>query len=348
MKAVVLENKGVITYQDVPTPTPSKGHLLLKVKAASICGSDVSRYAKGHRVYPLILGHEVAGMITAVGEDVSDDLLGKHAAIIPLIPCFHCMECQRGYYSACHNYSFIGSRQSGGFAEYVEIPEQNALILPDALPLESAALIEPSTVARHILDLGNFQPGQTAVVLGVGSIGLMVVQWLRILKASLIICTDVSEANLAVAHKLGAHVMLNPHQMDVKAEVFRLTGNGVDLSVEAAGVPQALAQTIQVTRPRGSVVLGGNQPLDASLPMQFIEDLMRKELSLNGCFMSYSAPFPGHEWTDTVKAIQSGELNMDAVISHQYPLSTAPHVFEEIAAHRLSHQKIILLPELGT
>lgn len=345
MKAVVLENKGVLTTQDVPTPVPAKGHLLLKVKAASICGSDISRYAKGHRMYPLILGHEVAGVITAVGEDVSSDLLGKHAAVIPLVPCFECIECQRGYYSACHSYSFIGSRQSGGFAEYVEISERNALILPDDLPFELAALIEPSTVARHILDLGNFQSGQTAVVLGAGSIGLMVVQWLRILKASLIICTDVNPINLEVAQKLGAHVVLNPQQVDVKAEVAKLTGDGVDLAIEAAGAPQALAQTIQVTRPRGSIVLGGNQPLDASLPMQFIEDLMRKELSLNGCFMSYSAPFPGHEWTDTVQAIQSGELWLEAMISHHYPLLDAPHVFEEIAAHRLTHQKIILLPE---
>ena len=114
-----------------------------------------------------------------------------------------------GHYSACHSYSFIGSRQAGGYAEYVEMPESNALILPDDMKFEAAALIEPSTVARHILDLGGFEPGQTAIVLGAGSIGLMAVQWLRILGASLIICTDVVETNLE-APELGAHVTFNP------------------------------------------------------------------------------------------------------------------------------------------
>jgi len=348
MKAVVLENKGVMTHQNVPTPTPSPGQVILTMKAASICGSDISRFVKGHRMYPLILGHEAAGVITAVGNDVRDDLLGKHAAVIPLVPCFHCEECQRGYFSACHNYSFIGSRRNGGFAEYVEIPARNALILPDDLSFEAAALIEPSTVARHLLDLGEFRAGQTAMVFGVGSIGLMLVQWLRILGAGLILCSDVIDDNLNAASKLGAHHVFNPTKMDVKAEVNRLTGEGVDLSIEAAGAPQALAQTIQVTRPRGTVVCGGNQPLDASLPMSFIEDLMRKELRLVGGFMSYSAPFPGHEWTDTIAAIQEGSLDMNAMISHHYPLTAAPEVFAQIAARQLHHQKIILLPELDT
>ena len=345
MKAAVLENKGSIVYQDLPQPTPQAGHILLHVKAASICGSDISRFAKGHRMYPLVLGHEVAGIISAVGEGVREDLIGKHAAVIPLIPCFKCEECQRGYYSACHSYSFIGSRQAGGFAEYVEIPERNALIVPDDLPFEAASLIEPSTVARHILDLGSFKTGQSAVVFGAGSIGLMVVQWLRILNASLIICTDISDVNLAIARKLGATITLNPREVDVKEEVKKLASDGVDLAVEAAGAPQALLQTIQVTRPRGSVVFGGNQPLDQSLPLTFIEDVMRKELRLNGCFMSYSAPFPGHEWTDTVQAIRGGLMDIETMISHHFPLSAAPDVFGQIAAHELPHQKIILHPE---
>lgn len=346
MKAAILENKGVLTYSpDVPAPTVKPGHVLLQVKAVSICGSDISRYAKGHRMYPLILGHECAGVIADVGAGVRRDLIGRPAAIIPLVPCFECEECQRGYYSACHRYSFIGSRQDGGFAEYVELPERNALIVPDDMKFEEAALIEPSTVARHILDLGQFQAGQSAIVLGAGSIGLMIVQWLRILGARLIICTDVSDDNLNTARRLGAHVTLNPKQVDVTAEVKKLAGDGVDLALEAAGVPQTLAQTITVTRPRGFVVCGGNQPLDASLPMQFIEDLMRKELNLVGCFMSYSAPFPGHEWTDTVEAIRNGQLDLQTMISHHYPLSAAPDVFASIAAHQLAHRKIILHPE---
>jgi L-iditol 2-dehydrogenase len=261
------------------------------------------------------------------------------------VPCFKCEQCRAGRYSACHTYSFIGSRQNGGYAEYVELPERSAFLLPAEIDLEAAALIEPSTVARHIIDLGNFEPGQTAIVLGAGSVGLMAVQWLRILGAKLIISTDIVDDNLQVARELGAHVTLNPKQVDVKEEVKKLAGAGVDLAIEAAGSPQALAQTIQVTRPRGNVVCGGNQPPEASLPLTFIEDLMRKELRLNGCFMSYSAPFPGHEWTDTMQALLSGQLNAARMISHHFPLAQTPQVFEDIAARRIAYRKIMLLPE---
>lgn len=344
MQAAILEEKGVLTYRETEVPSPREGHVLLQVKAASICGSDIKRYVSGHRTYPIVLGHECAGVIAAVGSGVEDELVGKHAAVIPLVPCFACPQCREGHYSACHNYSFIGSRQPGGFADYLELPERNALIVPDDLPFEKAALIEPSTVARHMLGLGDFQEGQTAIVLGSGSIGLMVVQWLRILGAELIIATDVVEENLGAAKRLGAHATLNPRRDDLREEVRELTGDGVDLALEAAGVPQTLAQSIHVTRPRGTVVCGGNQPLDASLPMSFVEDLMRRELTLVGCFMSYSAPFPGQEWTETVEALRDGRLDMEAMISHRFPLAEAPAVFSRIAAHEMAHRKIILLP----
>jgi L-iditol 2-dehydrogenase len=345
MKAAVLADKGTLTYQEVPTPDPAPGHLRLKVKAISICGSDIKRFVDGHRMYPLILGHETSGIIDRVGEGVSESHLGKHAAIIPLVPCFQCEQCQRGYYSACHSYSFIGSRQAGGFAEFVHLPERNALILPDNLPFEHAALIEPSTVARHMLALGDFKRGQTAVVLGAGSVGLMIVQWLRILGASQIIVTDILEENLQIASKVGAHVTLNSSKVDVVKEVQKLLGDGADLTLEATGVPQVLEQTLPITRPRGKVVLAGNQPLDKSLPLTFIETMMRREISLIGCFMSYSAPFPGHEWTETIAALMDGSLDMESLISHRFPLSRAPEIFGKIGAHQLAHQKIILSPE---
>ncbi len=345
MKAAVLENKGVLTYKEVPTPEPGPGHVRLKVEAISICGSDIKRYVDGHRMYPLILGHENSGVIDRVGDGVSESYLGKRAAIIPLVPCFECEECQRGFYSACHNYSFIGSRQSGGFAEFVDLPERNVLVLPEELPFEHAALIEPSTVARHMLALGDFQCGQTAVVLGAGSIGLMIVQWLRILGAEKIVVTDILEENLQIASKVGAHITLDPSKVDVTKEVRKLLGDGADLTLEATGVPQVLEQTLPITRPRGRVVLAGNQPLDKSLPLTFIETMMRREISLIGCFMSYSAPFPGHEWTETVAALLNRGLDMDTLISHRFPLSQAPEIFEKIGAHQLAHQKIILKPE---
>ena len=346
MKAAVLEGERQLVYRDVEDPVPADGEVLLEVHASAVCGSDVHRYLRGHRTYPMILGHEAAGIVSAVGPGVDESLLGRHAALVPLVPCHACAQCRAGRFSACATYSFIGSRRDGAFAQLVALPASNLLLVPDDLPFEAAALIEPSTVARHMLDLGTFRSGDTAVVFGAGSIGLMLVQWLRILGARLIVATDLVAGNREAALSLGAQVALDPADDDVPAEIARLTDGGADLVLEATGSPAALGQTIDVARPRGAIVLGGNQPPDASLPMSFVERLMRKELTLAGCFMSYSAPWPGHEWTDGLASVLDGGLDMAGMISHRAPLSEAPELFAEIAAHRLIHRKIVFDPSL--
>lgn len=345
MKAAILEAQGVISYKEVQTPKPAPGNVLVQVKSVSICGSDIKRYISGHRAYPMILGHECGGVIESIGEGVDKQLAGKHVSIIPLVPCFKCSQCQRGLFSACKNYSFIGSRQPGCYADYLELPASGVLVVPENLSFDHIALIEPSTVARHMLALGNFKTGETAVVFGAGSIGLMAVQWLRILQAKLIICVDISDKNLEAARKLGAHVTLNPLRYDVVAEVTKHTIDGADISLEAAGVPQTLEQTVHVTRPRGRVICAGNQPVEKSLPLSFIENLMRRELSLIGNHMSYSTPFPGQEWTDSVAALLDGSLDMDMMISHHFSLAETPEVFAKIGRGELTYRKIMLHPE---
>ncbi len=344
MRAVVLEDREVLTVREAPDPVPGPDEVLLEVAATAVCGSDVHRYLRGHRTYPMILGHEAAGVIRSVGRDVSPELIGRRAAVIPLVPCHACEHCLAGRFSACPTYTFIGSRRDGALAQLVALPARNALLVPDDLPFETAALIEPSTIARHMLDLGGFAAGSRAAVLGAGAIGLMLVQWLRVLGATWIVATDLIPGNLEVARSVGATVALDATRDDVPAEIRRLTGGGVDLTLEASGSPAALTQSVEVTRPRGTIVLGGNQPPDAMLPMETIERLMRKELTLAGCFMSYSAPWPGHEWTDGLAAVLDGGLDTSSVISHRAPLSEAPRVFAEIAAHRLNHRKIVFDP----
>ncbi len=344
MYAAVLEAKSQITYREIPTPQPRAGQVLLRVRAASICGSDLHRFTRGHKVMPLVLGHEAAGEIAAVGAGVPAELVGRGAAVIPLVPCFDCPQCAAGRYSACKRYSFIGSRQNGGYAEYVELPQRNALLLPEGLAFEAAALVEPSSVARHMLDLGQFQPGQNAVVLGAGSIGLMAVQWLRLLGAATVFCSDVAAANRQAALELGADVALDPRTQDVVQMVQAHTVAGADLVLETAGVPQTLLQTVRLVRPGGFVVLAGNQPPEQNLPLSWIEELERGEIHLRGCFMSYSAPFPGHEWTDSLEMARAGKLNLAAMISHRFPLAQAAQVFEQMAAHQFDYRKILLLP----
>ncbi len=299
---------------------------------------------KGHRLYPLILGHEVAGEVVEVGPGVDAALMGMRAALLPLIPCMQCAFCRRGLYSACTSYSFLGSRRAGGFAEYVALPAGNLLPLPDGVDFEAGALIEPATVALHAMEMGRFEPGQRVAVLGAGSVGLMAVQWLRMLGAAQTLASDVVEENLACARSLGAQVTVNARSEDVARRIMAETGGGVDLALELAGSPQTLAQAIQVAVPRGAVVLNGNQPKEASFPAELMETITRKELGVYGTWMSYSAPFPGHEWTEAAAAMQRGELRVDEMITHRFPLCEVEAVFQGIADRSLVYRKIMLIP----
>jgi L-iditol 2-dehydrogenase len=344
MKAAVMEGLEQIFCREVEKPVPAAGEVLMKVHTASICGSDVSRVLKGHRLYPLILGHEVSGEVVAAGPGADPALVGMRAALVPLIPCMQCEFCRRGLYSACTNYSFLGSRRAGGFAEYVTLPAQNLLPLPDGVDFEAGALIEPASVARHAMEMGRFSPGQRVAVLGAGSIGLMAVQWLRMLGAAQILVSDVVDENLDCARALGAHVTINARREDVVGRIRAETGAGVDLALELAGSPQTLAQAVQVAGPRGSVVLNGNQPKDASFPAELMETITRKELGVYGTWMSYSAPFPGHEWTEAAAAMQRGDLRVGEMITHRFPLCEVEDVFRGIADRSLVYRKILLVP----
>lgn len=344
MKAAVLEAQGRIVYQDVPDVEPQAGEVLLNVQAVSICGSDIKRYISGHHTYPMILGHECAGIVAEVGQGVDQSLIGQHVAMVPLMPQMDDLQAQRGLYSAAP-YSFMGSRgRNGGFAEYVATPIENIIAVPDSVDFEGAALVEPSTVAVHAYDRGNFQAGQSVAVLGSGSIGLLGVQWGRILGAKTIIAIDVDDEKLAYAQKLGATHTLNPKRDDVIAGVMDITGDGVDLAHEMAGAPQTFELALNITRPQGHIVLTGNQPSDAMFSAKLIELLMRKEHHVVGSWMSYSAPFPGHEWQDSLDAMLNGSLNTTDMISHRYALSDVAEVFADIKAGKLNYRKIMLNP----
>lgn len=353
MRAVVLEDRGVLALRERPEPVPGPGEVLLRVRAVSVCGSDLHRYHRGHRTYPLVLGHEAAGEVVRAGPGADPGLVGRRVALIPLVPDGTCPDCVAGRFSACPAYSFIGSRVDGAFAELVALPVRNVLPLPDDLPFETGALVEPSSVARHLLDLpggdrSNGRPDAirdaSVAVLGAGPIGLLVVRWLALLGARAILATDLVPDHLEAARSLGATAVVDPARDDVAAAVERLAPGGVDLVVEASGAPAALLSTVELARARGTILLAGNQPPESTLASAFLERLMRRELSLGGGFMSYSAPWPGREWTESVAALAAGRIPIAPLVSHRFPLSEAPAVFAAIGDGRLVHRKIVFDP----
>lgn len=345
MNAVVLEKPGMLVYETVSVPPLKPDEVLLRVGAASICGSDVLRVYEGHaKVLPLILGHECAGTIAAVGSAVSPEMIGKRCAVIPLIPTMDTDLSQRGLYASSPGYSFIGSRINGGFAEYLVAPAVNLIELPPNVPLEIGALLEPCTVAYHALLRGGGAAGRRVAVLGAGSIGLLVVQIARAMGAAHIIAIDIAEHRLAAAREFGADMTLNPRALDVAAAVLEQTGFGVDLALEAAGAPSALEQSIYITRPGGDIVLIGNQPQHEHLSLTLIEQLMRRQLNLHGAWMSYSAPFPGQEWRGVLDLMAAGALNLEAMITRRIGLAELPAMFAEIHSRASEQRKVIIAP----
>ncbi len=343
MNAVVLEAPEKVVYKQIPTPTLEPGWVLLHVGAVSICGSDVLRVWSGHaRVLPIVLGHECAGTVAAVGEGVDAALIGKRAALIPLIPNFDSPLSAMGFYSSAPGYSFIGSRINGGFAEYVAVPAGNIIELPADVSMEIGALLEPCVVALHAINRGGGVKDRSVAVFGVGSIGLLTIQIAKVLGARQIIAVDVSDAHLEAAVEFGAHVTLNPKTTDVPKAIADATTHGADLSIEVSGAPAALMQSILSTRAGGDVAIVGNQPVHKEISLDFFEQMMRRQLNLHGAWMSYSAPFPGMEWQSVLNMMNAGQLALDEMITHRITLDALPAMFDRIHQGGFEYRKIVI------
>ncbi|MCL2664099.1 MAG: galactitol-1-phosphate 5-dehydrogenase [Defluviitaleaceae bacterium] len=323
MKAAVLQSPGNLVYGDWREPQAGPGQVKIKVKCAGICGSDIPRVLRGAaHSYPIVLGHEFSGIITETGEGVSDGLAGKRAACAPLLPCMSCRDCRCGNYALCGKYGFIGSRQQGGFAEYVCLPEENAVPFGDGIGFEQGAMFEPSTVALHGLRRVNYTGGKNVCILGGGTIGLFTMQWAKIFGAAHLTVFDISNKKLTLAKKMGADETINP-------SVQHYRENFYDYVFETAGSVETMRMSFVLAAKKASVCFIGTPANDLSYSPKEFEEMHRKEFTLTGSWMSYSAPFPGEEWTLTADAFASGKLRFDPEMIHRvFPLSEAAQAFE--------------------
>ena len=200
MKAAVVCANEDVRYMDYEEPVPGPGEVKVRVMASGICGSDIPRVLNhGVHFYPIVLGHEFSGYVTEVGEGVTKVKAGDHVTCAPLKPCMKCDDCQNGNFSLCKHYSFIGSREQGSNADYVVIPEQNAIVFDPSIPYEEAAMFEPATVAIHGLYQNDYQGGQYVAILGGGTVGMFTMQWAKIFGSKKVVVFDISEARLELA-----------------------------------------------------------------------------------------------------------------------------------------------------
>lgn len=348
MKAAVLYANEDIRYADYETPQVRPGTVKVRVRATGICGSDVPRVLyNGAHYYPIVLGHEFSGDVVEVGEGVTKIRLGDTVSGAPLIPCMKCDDCQNGNFSLCRHYSFIGSREQGSFAEYVVMPEANAVRYDSAIPYEQAAMFEPSTVALHGVLCNGYRGGGCAAVIGCGTIGIFTLQWAKIFGAKTLAALDIDAGRLALAKRMGADAVINTKEPDFEKKVAELTeGEGFDFVFEAAGNPATVHTAYRVAANKARICCIGTPHADISFTPREWEDMNRKEFLLTGSWMSYSAPFPGKEWSLTAHYFATGQLKFDPdFIFRKYPMPQAAEAFDCFHHPEQVHGKIMLINE---
>lgn len=330
MKAAVLYKNNDIRCVEIDEPRLRPHTVKIRVHATGICGSDVPRVLNhGAHFYPIVLGHEFSGEVVACGEGVTRLKIGDTVSGAPLLPCMDCADCQKGNYSLCKNYSFIGSREQGSFAEYVVIPEANAVRYDSSVPYEQAAMFEPSTVALHGVLCNDFRGGETVAVLGCGTIGIFTIQWAKILGARKVIGFDLDNSRLELAKKMGADEVVNTKNADFLEQARDFAGKeGYSFVFEAAGNPVTMRLALELAGNKAHVCFIGTPHMQLEFTPTQWENLNRKEMKLTGSWMSYSAPFPGKEWEMTAHYFSTGELKFDpSFIFKKYPLSEVDKAF---------------------
>lgn len=348
MKAAVLHGVEDLRYEDIESPAAGRGEVVIRVKASGICGSDVPRVnGNAAHAFPIVLGHEFSGVIEQVGEGVEGIAVGQRATAAPLVPCMKCADCLKGNYALCKHYTFIGSRVNGSFADLVRVPAINTVTFNDNVPFEQGAFFEPSTVALHGLRCAGYRGGENVAILGGGSIGLFAMQWAKILGAKRTVVFDISDDRLALANKLGADAVVNTIQDGHMAQAMAYTeSKGYGFVFETAGQNATMNLAFEIAANKAGVCFIGTSSSDLTFDWKLFEKMNRKEFHLTGSWMSYSAPFPGDEWTMTSEYFGNGRLCYDsALVYKSFPMSKASEAFQMYKTPDAVKGKLMLVNE---
>jgi L-iditol 2-dehydrogenase len=343
MKALLLTEYKHLQLAELPAPEIGPDEVLVRVKACGICGSDVHGFdgSTGRRIPPIVMGHEAAGVIERVGAGAAHLREGDRVTFDSTIYCGECGYCRRGLVNLCDRRQVLGVscgdyRRHGAFAEYVAVPGRIVYRLPEGLSFEQAAMIEAVSVAVHAVNLTPITPGDTAVVVGSGMIGLLAIQALKLAGCGRVIAVDIDGARLELARKLGADLQLNPKTGDVAAEVARHTeGQGADVAVEAVGATESVRSALACLRKGGSLTLIGNLSPAIDLPLQAV---VTRQIRLQGSCASAG------EYPVCIDLVARGGIRVDPLISAAAPLEEGPQWFARLYARDSQLMKVILRP----
>jgi L-iditol 2-dehydrogenase len=343
MKALLLRNYRELEVTEFPTPEIGEEEVLVRVRACGICGSDVHGFdgSSGRRIPPLVMGHEASGVVAKVGEKVGTFQEGDRVTFDSTVYCGQCFFCRRGRVNLCEHRQVLGVscgeyRRHGAFAEFVAVPQHIVYRLPDNLGFQEAALIESVSIAVHATHRTPVRLGDTAVVVGTGMIGLLVVQALRAAGCTRIIAVDIDDFKLERARDLGADEGLNATQVDVASAIAERTeGRGADIAMEVVGAAASVNTALSVVRKGGSVTLVGNLAPKVEMPLQAI---VTRELSLFGSCSSAG------EYPTCIELMARGEIQVQPLITATAPLEDGPAWFDRLYHQEPGLMKVILQP----
>jgi L-iditol 2-dehydrogenase len=342
MKALLLSKYRSLEIAELPVPTPAPHEILVRVAACGICGSDVHGYdgSSGRRIPPIVMGHEAAGTVAAIGNNVRGFKEGDRITFDSTIYCGLCGSCLRGDVNLCDNRQVLGVscgdyRRAGAFAEFVVVPARIVYRLPETLPFEEAAMLEAVSVALHAVSLVPVHPQDNALVVGAGMIGLLIVQALHAAGCSHVYVSDVDQTRLNLAQELEAAATFAAGPSLITQVMAATNGVGMDLAIEAVGIDATVSAAIDSVRKGGNVVLVGNVTPEVTLPLQRV---VSRQIRLQGSCASSG------EYPRAIELMSSEAIRVKPLISAIAPLEDGPRWFERLYAREPNLMKVVLAP----
>lgn len=340
MKALVFHGNNDLRYEDVFYAPPGPGEVKIRVKAAGVCGSDVHGYLgiTGRRLPPMVMGHEFAGVVEQLGPGVEMVKAGDRVAVFPFGFDGTCPTCMAGNFTMCETRVLYGVlSDNGAFADYVNVRVGACIKLDDSVSFEEGCMIEPLTVAYHAVthlrdeDLA----GKAVFVVGAGTIGQLTIACVAMKKPSMLIVSDLSDARLAVAKKMGATHTVNPASADAVETVRSLAGGkGADAAFEAVGASVTVRQAMSALRNYGKAVWIGNSQKIVEVNMQ---EVVTRELSIFG-----TNAFSLGTFMTTAELINTRQIDVTPLISHVAPMRDGPALFAKLAKDPGDWIKVVL------
>jgi L-iditol 2-dehydrogenase len=346
VRAIVYDGPGKLAPREVARPILGPRDVLIKVRAAGICGSDLEM-ARGNRpdvVPPRIPGHEAAGEVAEVGGNVTRFKEGDRVVAEPILSCGECRNCREGRYNICEDLRFMGVHADGAFAQFLAMPEWRVYKFPERFSFEEAAVLEPTAVGVHVVRRARVSAGDSVVILGAGPIAIQIAQVAKRTGAGYIVMTDILDHRLEIARRLAADIVVNPLRDDPVQAVKLATGSeGADVVIEAVGSSKTILQAMDLVRVGGRILVAGlSVERFVTEPPTFWMRQLLKEVTVET-----SRSYAANDWASAIRLAARGDINCSALVSHRFPLDEVVRAYEVADKKLENSMKVLFSPWEG-